>query len=393
MRILWVPSFQAGSYFPAVPIALELARRGHELTVLCEAASEETFRDLGCDFRPTSRLDEFLSTAERPADREAKRRWQGGYAFALFADTTAELADRAYDVVMTDPLEPGADFAAEAAGVLSFSYVHWRMDEVGADVPFCFHLWDRRTPPAEDFVGWWSGMRATVGLPPESRPVDEHRWYRHSRALTLILGLPELAYPRGELPPYAIRVGPLLWEPPAAIPAWVNELGRHRPALLASISTVGTADTHLVAALGAAVAGEDVDLVLTVPVDGDLPELPPNVHLAGFVPHGALIERASAVLCHAGNGIVTRAACAGVPLLLFPDGRDRFEVARGAVAAGIAISVEREQLDAEGARIAIRALLRKPAYRLRARELAGAARTYDTAGHSANLVETLVGAR
>jgi UDP:flavonoid glycosyltransferase YjiC (YdhE family) len=337
-------------------------------------------------------LEDYLARSERPVDRESKLRWHAGYAPALFADATAELESRRYDAVMVDPLEPGADFAAEAVAVPSFSYVHWRMDELGADVPFCFHLWDRETPAEDAFVGWWNELRARVGLPAEPRPVSEHRWYRHSRALTLILGLPELVHPKGELPPYAARVGPLLWEPSSQerVPEWVERLGTSRPALLGSLSTVGRADAELVNVIACSVAGEDLDVVLTVPAEGDLPRLPPNVRLAGFIPHSVLVDRTSLVLCQAGNGTVTRAACAGVPLLLFPDGRDRFEVARGAVAAGTAIAFERDGLDAEKVREAIRALLTDSKYRARSKKLAVAARKYRAATTSADRIEALI---
>jgi UDP:flavonoid glycosyltransferase YjiC (YdhE family) len=46
---------------------------------------------------------------------------------------------------------------------------------------------------------------------------------------------------------------------------------------------------------------------------------------------------------HAGNGSVNRAATAGVPTLLMPTGRDQFQVARGATAAGMAITLAPEE--------------------------------------------------
>ena len=90
-RILWIPSFQPGSYFPAVPIALELVARGHTLTVLCEAASEGRFRSLGCDFRPTTELDALRSVpTPSGGDPDTKRRRHARYVRALFADTTRD---------------------------------------------------------------------------------------------------------------------------------------------------------------------------------------------------------------------------------------------------------------------------------------------------------------
>ena len=55
-RILWIACAAPGSLFPAVPIALELTRRGHELTVLCAPGSQKTFESLGFGFRPASEL-------------------------------------------------------------------------------------------------------------------------------------------------------------------------------------------------------------------------------------------------------------------------------------------------------------------------------------------------
>ena len=48
-----------------------------------------------------------------------------------------------------------------------------------------------------------------------------------------------------------------------------------------------------------------------------------------FVPHGAVLPRAAAVVTHAGMGIVGKAAYAGVPIVAVPFGRDQPEIAAG----------------------------------------------------------------
>ena len=392
-EILWVPAFQAGSYFPAVPIVLELQRRGHQVTALCEAGSEPTFRSLGCDFRPTACGDRYLAGfASGGSDTAAQRRRLAGYVPNLFEDVARELAAAPYDAVMADPLETGADLAAEARGVAWFSYVHFAMDETGADVPFCFRYWTRERPAPEEFVDWWNELRAGVGLGPEPRPPGDHRWYRHSPWLTLVLGLPELVDPKGQLPAYAVRIGPSVWEPPMAgpLPNWLDEVGVRRPAVLASISTSRQADADLIVTVGEAAASQGLDVIATMSVEHDLPELPPNVRVTRFIPHGELIRRVAVVACHSGNGTVTRAACAGVPLLLFPTGRDQFHVARGAHAAGVAIALDMEHRDTPSVTIALAALLGQNGYRRRARELARAAKMYDAQAAAADHVEALI---
>jgi UDP:flavonoid glycosyltransferase YjiC (YdhE family) len=394
-RILWVACAEPGSLYPAVPLALELARRGHEITVLCEPASRPMFEGLGLAFRPCRALTRHLHTFNR--DEHADRRaalgaWYAGCVRSLYEDTSNELRREDYDAALIDPLEPGADFAAEAAGVPFISYVHWRMRETGLDTWFWFRIWDRMSSGAASFVDWWNAQRALVGLGPEPRPPEQHVWYRTSPDLTLILGLPELAADDVLLPPSALRVGPTNWDPPLEqpLPDWVETLGRERPAMLAAISTVGDGDGELVRGVAAVARTENVDVVLTAADSSEVPSLPSNVRVTPFIPHGVLLPRLSAVVSHAGNGIVTRAACAGVPLLLIPGGKDQPEVARGAAAAGIAIVLERERADAERTREAIRTLLGQTRYRLRAQEVARRAKAYDAASVAADATERLL---
>jgi UDP:flavonoid glycosyltransferase YjiC (YdhE family) len=378
-----------------MPIVLELRQRGHEVTVLCGPSTEPLFGTYGFPFRPALELERRISAfdpARYGGGRAAKLAWHAEYVQGLFADTARELEKGAFDAVMVDPLEPGAEFAVEAAGPLSFSYVHWRMDESGADVPFRFHFWDGEDDPVRAFVAWWNEQRALVGLAPERRPPAEHRWYRCSSWLTFVLGLPELVHPRGPLPAYARRAGPTRWLPPPAEPppSWVGELGRERRAVLASVSTVGPSDKALLDAVAGAVDGEDLDVVLTA--EGELPALPANVRVAPSLPHDAVLPRVSAVVSHAGNGTVTHAACAGVPLVLLPDGRDQFEVARGAVAAGVAIELRRDEVDATAMRDALRSVLDDPDYRQRAHEIAARAAEYDAPAVAADTFEEAMAA-
>lgn len=375
--ILWVACAEPGSLYPAVPLAQELARRGHELTVLAEPGARAAFESLGLGFRPAEEL-------------AARGEGHGGYVRALYADTRRELEHGGYDVALIDPLEPGANFAAEATGVPYCSYVHWRMRETWLDTPFWFRVWDRERPGREAFLEWWNAQRALVGLGPDPRPPGDHVWYRTSPQLTLVLGLPELMTD-AVLPAYAKRIGPTLWEPPLSTPTpdWLDALGRDRPAVLASVSTVGDGDRELVAGVAAAAESEGIDVILTTPKAHGLPRLPANVRVTPF-PHGALLPRVSAVVSHAGNGLVTRAACAGVPLLLVPGGKDQPEVARGAAVAGIAIVLERSAVDEEAARGAIRALLGDDGYRERAHSLALRAARYDAPVTGADAIERLL---
>jgi len=392
-RILWACCTQPGSLFPAVPIVQELVARGHRVTATAGSASPADFAPLGCDFVPVRHIDALLAEPAPPAaDRGLRRERHRRYAQAMFADVCDALRAQPYDVMLADALETGTAFAAEAMGVPCVSYVHHGMDEVGPDVPFCFHFWDRTEPAEVAFPAFWNDVRDAVGLGPDPRPQELQRWYRTSPLLALVLGLPDLVHPRGELPAFARRVGPLVWDPPQAepLPDWVGAVGRERPAILASVSTVRQADADPVVTVAQAAADLGVEVVATVAREHDLPPLPGHAVVAPFVPHSALMHRVSAVACHAGYGTVTRAACAGVPLLLYPAGRDQFQVARGAEHAGIAVVLGVEDRGIEATRAALQALLYDGGYTERARELARVAAGYDAARTAADLVESVL---
>lgn len=392
-RLLWVACDQPGSLFPAVPLVRELLDRGHVVEAICAAPSRTTFEGLGCGFTPTHRLDRYLAAVPPGRGPDEKRRWQAGYAGALFEDVRERLAGGRFEAALVDPLEVGGGFAAEAVGVPWVSYVHFAMDETGPDVPFGYHFRRPDEPAVEGFVTWWNGLRAGVGLAPESRPAEEHRWYRHSPWSTVVLRLPELVHPLGELPPYVTRVGPSVWQPPwtEAPPGWLDRLGRDRPALLASVSTVAQGDGGWLPAIAEAAAEVGLDVVATLATDGEPPGLPASVMRTGFVGHDLLLQRVVLVACHGGNGTVTQATCAGVPQLLMPVGRDQFAVARGAVHAGVAVALGPDDVSRKALGAALRDLLGEPGYAERARRMAAVASRYDAPRSTADAVEALLG--
>jgi hypothetical protein len=371
---------------------LELLGRGHQVTALSDPDAEWTFRGLGCDFTPERRAAAVLPPA-RPVTREGKSRWWQDYALAVFADTTSALQGGSYDVVLADPLEPGLDFAAESRGVPYASYVHWGLDECGPDVPFVFHLWDHETPVDVAFAAWWNDLRARTGLAAEPRPAAGHRWYRTSPTLTLLLGLPDLVYSRGVLPPNTFRIGPTVWDPPvtAALPDWVARVGAEKPAVLASVSTIGSAeDLATVDLLASATEALAVDLIVTIPIDHQLGPLGNHVQIGSFVPHSKLLPKVSAFVNHAGNGSVNRAACAGKPVLLMPTGRDQFQVARGASAAGFALTLQPDERDLDHIQGALNRLLREQEFATAARRLAAKANGYRAPVEAVDHIEALV---
>jgi MGT family glycosyltransferase len=97
--------------------------------------------------------------------------------------------------------------------------------------------------------------------------------------------------------------------------------------------------------------------------------LPPNVSATRFVPHSAVLPRASLMITHAGLGTVMAATTHGVPLLCIPLKNDQFENAARVVAAGLGVRMRKHATSRLISRT-IREMLVEPRFRTAAQWLA-----------------------
>ena len=148
-------------------------------------------------------------------------------------------------------------------------------------------------------------------------------------------------------------LGSQCWDPPAEEPEWLREPGD--PWVLVTCSTEYQGDEALAAAAIEALREEPVRVVVTLG-DAAAEGLPSaaNARCERFVPHGPVLRRAAAVVCHGGMGIAEKAVAAGVPLVAVPFGRDQPEVARRVVEAGVGVRLAPRRLTPGRLRAAVR---------------------------------------
>ena len=198
-------------------------------------------------------------------------------------------------------------------------------------------------------------LRAAAGLRALTSPLEQ--MLAPDRIITMT-GDP-LEYPRTDAHEKVRFVGGQLWDPPAdhGDLAWLDEPGD--PWVLVTCSTDYQADERLALTAVEALRHEPVRVVLTLADAYDTVTLPPapNVRVERFVPHGPVLERAAAVVCHGGMGIVQKALAAGVPIAAVPFGRDQPEVARRVVEAGAGALLPARRLTPERLRAAVRTAL------------------------------------
>jgi MGT family glycosyltransferase len=197
-------------------------------------------------------------------------------------------------------------------------------------------------------------LRADAGLAP--LPDAIQHVIRPDR-LIVLTGEP-LEYPRTGLPDMFRHVGPQIWEPEEDAPDWLLEDGD--PWVLVTCSTEYQGDETLARAAIEALCDEPVRVVVTLAdaYGADLPSAP-NARVERFVPHGHVLERAAAVVCHGGMGIVQKSVTAGVPLAVVPFGRDQPEVARRVTECGAGVTLPSKKLTPERLRLAVREAIAK----------------------------------
>ncbi len=182
-------------------------------------------------------------------------------------------------------------------------------------------------------------------------------------------------YPRSDLAPTVRFVGPIL--APAsrsfAQPAWWHELGSGRPVVHVTQGTLDNADLgRLLLLTVRALANDDVLVIATT--GGPDPDplrrgLSANVRLERFVPHDLLLPHVDVMVTNGGYGGVQQALANGVPLVVAGDSEDKPEVAARVQWSGTGINLHTGRPSQAMVARAVRRVLVRDAYRLRARAL------------------------
>lgn len=340
-----------------VPPQLALARRlvlaGHRVKVLAPAVLRERVEAAGMEFEPyrstpehdeadpaRSLLRDFEIRSTIAAAKAQRDRLLADLAQPVAEDVLAVTDREAVDVVAFDFMLFGAGFAAEKARIPAAMLVHTIYPFPAPGLPPFGNGWAPRSGlrgSVRDRLGalafrrvWLnplvsrlSEVRTRLGLPPSS---FDDMLSALDRILVLTSG--SFDFP-GTLPANVRYVGPQL-EQPDETSSWDSPWpdGDSRPLVAVSLSTTyqgqeGVARRAIEGAGRLPVRA----LVTAGPVRIPDAEVPPNVHVARFVPHTRVLPDAAAVVTHAGHGTVMAALRYGAPLVCLPMGRDQGDVA------------------------------------------------------------------
>lgn len=366
MRVLFscLPGF--GHFHPLVPAALALRAAGHQVAFataerFCRNVVEPAgFPAFPAGLSPLQVQDRLAEqdpqfAAGAAPDDEAGQAHFGAEMFAGVAapakaqDLAAVIRDWAPSLVVHDAVDFGAPLAATAAGL------PYAAHSVGAlqPVEFWEPAWDRLRPQwPEPGAGGWS------------------RLLRH---LYLDICPPGLQAAHIDEVAVAQQLRPVPFDTTGVdrLPEWVGELSG-APTVYVTMGTVFNTTPGLFETILAALAGEPIDVVVTVGLDRDPAQLgtqPGNVHVERYLPQSLLFPHCDAVVAHGGSGTTLAALTHGLPSLLLPHGADQLGNARRVVEAGAGTLLPPSEATPDTVRAAVRGLLSEPGYRAGAHRL------------------------
>lgn len=362
----------AGHVFPLVPGLLELRRRGHDVHVRTDPALVAGLRRVGLEAEP---VDPRIA-AIKPGGAGGRDGLRAAYRALLDRaaldgpDLERARAETGADAVLVDVLAYGAAIEAERAGMPRAMTLPSLLPLPGAGIPpYGLGLAPARGPlgALRDRIGWmlveraYAGallpglneLRSAAGLEALGSPIEV--FARPDRVLVLT-GAP-LEYPRSDAPANVSFVGASPWDPPAPTPggpSYLEEDGY--PWVLVTCSTDYQGDERLAATAIDALRDEPVRVLVTLADAAHVARLPraANARVERFVPHGAVLRRSAAVVCHGGMGIVQKSLAASVPVVAVPFGRDQPEIGRRLRECGAGRVVPRRRLSADRLRTAVR---------------------------------------
>jgi zeaxanthin glucosyltransferase len=356
-RFLFVVVPVTARLWPAVAIGDALAVQGHDVAW---CAPERDLRPLvGPDatIYPTGRRS---YRAFRETGMSAVRELWDQYVIPLnrFIRKPVEdaLTDFQPDIVVADQYALAGAMTADKHGV------RW--------ATLCAGILEL-TPPAEDpgMAEWVRSKldqaRVNAGVPANStlNPL-------FSPYLVIATTVPALTGPV-PLPAHYLPVGAALG-PRRTDPGfdwdWWDPARRH------VLVTAGTLSAHLVSDyLGRMMAalepmGGQVQAVINAAADA-VPNPPAHVLIAPRIPMLDLMPRLDAVVCQAGQSTVNEALANGIPLVVAPIRLGELVVAEQVTRAGAGIAVSYAEASPAQLADALTAVLDRPAYRERARQL------------------------
>ena len=406
-----------GTVPPALGVAADLVRRGHDVRVLADPTVESSARAAGCAFTPWMRAPRFdtladqtaaIGAAEHGSPRQRLRvvgRFAGGGATRGYAaDVLSAARAHPTDAVLVEAAVPGMLIGAEASGLPCAGLMANLYLRPTRGLPPLGTAWS----PGQDLPGRLRDALALgvtrLATRAVARPLNRIRGecglapvrdlfeQLDHLARVLVLSSAGFDFP-ARLPPNVRYVGPQLDDPDWAAGADDWRPDGQGPLVLVAMSSIYQRQADLLGTVATALGSLPVRAVITTgrAVRPDTVPAPAHVRVVRSAPHRDVLREAAVVVTHAGHGTVLKTLSAGVPLVCIPMGRDQHANTTRVLRLGAGVRVGKAA-SANHIAAALRCVLEDSAFAVNARRVAQMLAT-EAATHpnAADEVEEMIG--
>jgi UDP:flavonoid glycosyltransferase YjiC (YdhE family) len=398
VKILIASTPATGHLNPLLTIGRILIAEGHEVVGLSGSALRERVEGIGAEFRPLPAgadfdLRDLLSVVPELKNIPPGRQWLRVAIERVFVDTIPAqhkglqqvLRGFPADVIIGDnmilgvlPMLLGPRSKRPPIVLCGTSILHWRRED-GAP-PFV------GLPPAttqaqlEEYAAISREHDRVVNQPLARRLKDLGVWPLSTTVFDAVVELadaymqltvPSFEFPR-DIPASVHFIGALPIIPnQAPLPAWAYELDGSRKVVLVTQGTLANHNFGLLIAPTLAALANESDLLVVVtaggrPVDAIPGPIPSNARLASYLPFEWVLPKVDVFVTNGGYGSVNQAMSFGIPLVTAGLTEDKADVNARVAWSGVGIDLATNEPTPLALREAIRTVLDKPNYHLRA---------------------------
>ncbi len=424
-RVLVTTHAITGHVRYAVPLVRELAADGHEVLWYTGQLFEPLATRAGAEFTPiTARTGFDFSTKDALQSAPDRGGGMRGYRDTLLsvfirpipafvADLTEVFDSFKPEVLVTDHSFMAGMLLAEQRGLPRVAFSTGPLNVPSVDTaPHGTGIAPARGPLGRvrnrllyrlvrllmlgEAQRLCADIRADLGLRP--LPGLFISWPPLMANLYLQASIPEIEYPRRDLPPSVVFTGmlPLDGMDDWTRPPWWDRIARAhaagQPVVFVTQGSAATDPRNLLLPTVTALAQQDMLVIGTTGGIGPeqvLPagERPGNTVLEPYIPFTEVLPLVDLLVTNGGYGGIQCALTNGLPLVVVGESEDHMENRARVRWLGAGLALRHERQTAQAMRAAVRTVLDQPSFRTRARELMAAYQQYpDGARRAAGLI-------
>lgn len=212
-----------------------------------------------------------------------------------------------------------------------------------------------------------------------------------SKQLNLIVDLPEFT-PLTHLPAHHKFIGPIVWEPRMAYPAWLSQIQKDRPVVYFTVGSTGFEEI-----LNSAItlySNTKYQVIITTGgnsalFDNDFD----NIFIEKIAPGVKLMEVSDVVVCHGGNGTIYQALSKGVPIVGIPTMHDQWFNMERVEALGVGIKINHKKFQAREIFQAVDTILLNEKFKQNANRFKSLIAQYDAPKLASEYINKTFGSR